>query len=220
MKGPYTGLALTLVLAAVILFTSCIGIESAIDIRGDESGTITLEYRMARALESMGKLDGNADRPPVPVGRADFDRTAARLPGLRVASFSSRTEGEDLVNRVKLEFDGLDVLTGFLDSGGRRAALYREQGKTRLALTLGGGLDNPDPALLELVRSSSEGYSLNFSLTLPRDGAFTFIDSTGRSLAEPPAGTLSLRGARAAAYSCPMGDLLSSAEPVILEVRW
>jgi hypothetical protein len=215
MKGQYTGL----VLAVLVLFTSCIGIKSGIDIRGDESGTITLEYRIARTLESMGKLDGNEKWPPVPVGRADFERTAARVPGLRVAAFSSRTEEGDLVNKVTLEFATLDALTGFLDPGGRTAALYREQGRTRLVLVLGGGMGDANPALLELVRSSSEGYSLDFSLTLPGDGAFNFIDSTGRSLEGPPAGTVSVRG-RTAAFSCPMGDLFASAEPVILEMRW
>jgi hypothetical protein len=216
MKGQYTGF----VLAVLVLFTSCIGIKSGIAIRGDESGTITLEYRLARALESMGKLDGNEKWPPVPVGRVDFERTAARVPGLRVAAFSSRVEEGDLVNRVTLEFATLDALTGFLDRGGRAAALYREQGKTRLVLVLGGGGDaGIDPVLLDLVRSSSEGYNLDFSLTLPRDGAFTFIDSTGRSLERPPAGTVSIRG-RTAAFFCPMGDLFAAAEPVILEIRW
>ncbi|MDR2184080.1 MAG: hypothetical protein LBO80_00205 [Treponema sp.] len=216
MKGQYTGLAL----AALVLFTSCIGIKSDITIRGDESGTINLEYRIAHSLESMGKLDGNEKRPPVPVGRADFERTVARVPGLRVAAFSSRVEGGDLVNRVKLEFAGLEALTGFLDSGGNLAALYREQEGTRMVLVLGGGGDDgTDPALLELVRSSFAAYSLDFSLTLPGDGAFNFIDSTGRSLEGPPAGTVNIRG-RTAAFSCPMGDLLASAEPVILEIRW
>ncbi|MDR1374061.1 MAG: hypothetical protein LBJ24_03720 [Treponema sp.] len=216
MKGQYTGLALT----ALVLFTSCIGIKSDIVIRGDESGTINLEYRIARGLESMGKLDGTEKWPPGPVGRTDFERTAARVPGLRVASFSSRTEDGDLVNRIRLEFASLDALTGFLDAGGNLAALYREQGGTRLVLVLGGGNSGAaDPALLELVRSSAETYRLDFSLTLPGDGAFTFIDSTGRSLAGPPAGAVNIRG-RTAAFSCPIGDLLASAEPVILEMRW
>ncbi|MDR2019368.1 MAG: hypothetical protein LBQ14_01225 [Treponema sp.] len=214
MKGQYTGL----VLAALVLFASCIGIKSGIDIRGDESGTMTLEYRIARTLESMGKLDGNEKWLPVPVGRADFDRTAARIPGLRVAAFSSRVEGGDLVNRVKLEFAALDALTAFLDRGGQLAALHREPGGTRLVLVLGGGAA-ADPALLELARASSETYSLDFSLTLPREGAFAFIDSTGRSLEGPPVGAVNIRG-RTAAFSCPMGDLLASAEPVILEIRW
>jgi hypothetical protein len=66
---------------------SCIGVKADITINADGSGKLALEYRVSNMVEALGKLDGNERWQTVPLGRADFERTLARLPKLRLSSF-------------------------------------------------------------------------------------------------------------------------------------
>jgi hypothetical protein len=201
----------------LLFITGCLGLSSEIAIGRDGSGTITLEYRISRMLESLGKLDGNERWLPVPVGRADFERTVARIDGLSMTSFASKTDGEDLINTVKLRFANPGVLVRFLDATGQRAAWTGEQGENRLTLTLGGGAGIEDPELLRLAAALSEGYVLSFGLSLPGDAALTLRDARGGVLEKPPAGTVSAQGGRVV-FSSPMAEMLAGG--MIMEIRW
>jgi hypothetical protein len=197
---------------------SCIGIGSEIAIRRDGSGTIKLEYRLSRELESLGKLDGNERWLPVPVGKADFERTAARVPGLTLKSFNSSVQGNDIINRITLDFTGTDALIRFLDATGRGVSLTRENGQNRLSLQITDG-GRIEPELGELAGRVSEGYFLNLSFSLPSQGELILTDETGRPLPIPQ-GWKILNPGREPSFSAPIGDILLFNDPARLEIRW
>jgi hypothetical protein len=205
--------------AAICFLGSCIGISADIAIRRDGSGTISLEYRISRTLESLGKLGGNEAQPPVPVGRMDFERTAARIDGLHLRSFRSRTDKEDTVNTVQLDFADTGALVRFLDASGQRARLSRENGKQRLSLIMGGNSAGTDPDLRDLIAQAGEGYSVAIGFNLPGNAELTVLDGNGKPLAVPPAGTVRAQG-RDLGFSIPLADFVSSPEPFTLEIRW
>jgi hypothetical protein len=176
---------LLLVLAAAAVLDSCIGLSADINLKPDGSGKITLEYRVSPLLEALGRLDGNERWQTVPAGRADFERTLARLPDMRLVSFSAKDSGAgggDVINRAELEFKNIEALLAFFDPSGKRAAFDRGgtggSGKNRLSLTL---LDpEPDPVetpvegaakagaedLRSLLRELSRDYELQLSLSV------------------------------------------------------
>jgi hypothetical protein len=199
--------------------TACLGIGSEITLRRDGSGTARLEYRLSRELESLGKLDGNAPWPPVPVGKADFERTAARIPGLALRSFASSAEGTDTVCRVTLDFAGAAALTRFLDAAGQGASLTRDGGRNLLALQIGGGRPAVSADLGELAALLSSGYSLDLAFSLPSPAELTLTGEAGRPLAAPPHWRIAAAGTRVS-FSAPMGDLLLFDGPLFLEIRW
>jgi hypothetical protein len=199
--------------------SSCIGVTANITIRTNGRGTIDLEYRISRIAEALGKLDGNEGWPPLPVGRADFERTIARIDGLTLTSFSGRDDETDRVIRVKMDFSGPEALIGFLDASGQRARLTREGSKYRLSLALGGGAQSQEPELLELTETVFEGYTMEFGLTLPRDPTLTLTDGTGQKIDAPPAGNVRETG-RSVRFSSPMAALLLAKEPVLMEILW
>jgi hypothetical protein len=188
-------LAISMVLILPIVLSSCIGIDAEININRNGSGTIALEYRVSNLLESLGKLEGNEGLPPIPVGRADFERTVNRIPGLDLQSFSSKPADRDVLYTVKLGFSNLEALIQFLDSTGQGAALSREGGKTRFSLSLdSGSIARGDAQLLNLLTIIAEGYVLDIRLNAPQDAELSFRSSTGRLLASPPVGTASSQG--------------------------
>jgi hypothetical protein len=200
-----------LLAVTVIFFSSCVGVASEIVLRRDGSGTLSLVYRFSRELESLGKLDGNERWPPLPVGKADFDRTIARIDGLSLHSFTTKTAGKDIINQVRLDFASLEALLRFLDASGQRASLTQEGGRNRLTLSFSGANSRSvDPELLALLASSMEGYSLDFGITLPQKPELR---------GTPPAGTVAIQGTKVV-FSTPMAELLASPEPVTLEILW
>ena len=203
-------------LVALFALCSCFGVSADISVRGDGSGKLVLEYRVSRMAEALGRLDGNSRRQTVPVGRADFERSLSRLPGLRLVSFSSAEDaGGDTVNRAELEFKSIEALPAFFDAAGSRAAFVRENGTNRLSLTL---LDAPgaaalDPDLLTLVREVSAGYRLRLGLSAAGTASLATTPSV------VPAADIVARG-KTVSFSIGTGELLGLSEGLQLEFVW
>jgi hypothetical protein len=195
----------------ILILSSCLGVKADIVLNPDNSGTVDLEYRISHILESLGKQDGNERWLPLPAGKADFERTMARLPGMEMLSFSSRDDGKDTVISTKLEFKDMDTLLKFLDAAGEKAVFVRENDSSRLTLMLGEGLAPDNRGLEELFARVSEGYFVNISLSLPREGALNApalkggeIQGSGKKLA----------------CTLPLGGILASKEAMKLEFSW
>jgi hypothetical protein len=203
----------------LVFFSSCIGISSDISIRQDGSGTIKLEYRVSRSIESLGKLDGNERWPPVPVGRADFERAVARIQGMRLRSFSTKTTEQDMVYRMTLEFSQTAALLQFLDATGG-ATLVHEQGKNRLSFTLSEGQAlSSDSELTALIMEAAGTYTVNLGFSLPKAAELIFLGDGGRPLPAPLAGNASVSGGKVN-YTVGLGPLLTIAGPLIMEICW
>jgi hypothetical protein len=210
-----------LLLCSVFLFLSCVGASVEIVARRDGSGTIALEYRVSRELESLGKLDGNENWPVIPVGKADLERSASRIEGLSLRSFSERSSGADLIYRARFDFANQEALVRFLDGAGQRASLVREGSENRLTLVFNhsAGSVKTDEKLQELLVPALEGYDLAFGITLPRSPRLRVVNRNGAPLESPPAGTALLQGNKVS-FTAPMADILSAVEPSILEIAW
>ncbi|AEF86708.1 hypothetical protein TREPR_2643 [Treponema primitia ZAS-2] len=218
-KRPTGRVYLAAMLFFTLFFASCVGVHSDITIRKDGSGTIALEYRLSRELESLGKLDGNQGWLPLPVGKADFERTVARVQGLSLGSFNTKITGQDSITQVKLNFTNLDALARFLDSTGQGVSLVREGEKTRMTLGFSGAAGAQNRELMTLVSEAMESYTLDFGLTLPNEAELRILGENGQVLSAPPAGTLMVQGSRIV-YSSPMAELLSSPGRVVLDILW
>jgi hypothetical protein len=198
----------------VLLFFSCVGTGSLISLRGDGSGTIRLEYRLAKELEGLGKLDGNERWLPVPVGRAEMERTVDRVEGLRLVSFSVKEDGKDLVYSAGLDFDSPRALTAFLDASGRQVELDME--KKRLAF-LFTGTEIPEAGFRETVVSAFSGYEFSLTLSMPAAVSLRWLDENGAETRNP--GTCSINGA-SLNFSSPMTDLVLLEKACIMEITW
>ncbi|MHB9292963.1 hypothetical protein Holit_02080 [Hollandina sp. SP2] len=209
----------SILIALMLLLSSCIGVQADISLRPDGSGTMVLEYRFSRMLESLGKLDGNERWPPVPLGKADFERTQERLPGLRLVSFSSQEDEKDRYHQVKVEFADPAVLVRFLDATGQRASLVQEQGKYRLTLAFTEGMDKPDPDLLALLDTVAAGYALQVNLSLSGEGSLRVYDRDGRSLDTLPGMTLVSQG-KQVSFMAPLGAVLTHNRGLNMEIGW
>jgi len=208
---------LLLSLSAVVL-SSCLGVSADITIKADGSGKIVLEYRVSQALESLGRLDGNEGKPVVPVGKTDFDRSVARIPGLKLSGYSSKnvpnaSGGSDLVTKASLDFKNTGALLAFLDSAGSRAAMVQNgEGKLFRLVLLEPSETVADPDLLSLLRGISEGYDFNLSFNLPGNANIETVPQVSSAKL--------VSSGKKMSFSISLGELLNQKDGLALEVRW
>ncbi|MCL2127139.1 MAG: hypothetical protein FWH38_02695 [Treponema sp.] len=210
---------------AALFLNSCLGVVTDISMRADGSGKISLEYRVSQALESIGRLDGNERWPAIPVGRPDFERSLARIPGLRLSSFSSKDQpaksgtpgARDLVTRVTVEFKDTAALTAFLGSAAGGASLAKEGGNAPanlLRVTLLDPAESPaNDDLLSLLREVSAGYEIGFSFSAPAEASLTVVPSS-----VSPASLVSQ--GKKVSFTMALADILALGEGLALEIRW
>ncbi|MDR0878652.1 MAG: hypothetical protein LBN21_11410 [Treponema sp.] len=207
-----------MVLPCVFILNSCMAVKAGITVRRNGSGRIQLEYRVSRIAESLGRLDGNESRHTVPAGRADFNRTLNRLPGLRLISFSEKQTEKDIINRVEIEFDALESLLPFLDAGGK-ARLAHDQGKNRLSVILTEGFTERDGDLAALVQKVSEGYEVAISFSAP-DGAELFLTNGKGEAAEKIIGAKTSSSGKTVSVLITTAELLSAEDGLGLQFVW
>jgi hypothetical protein len=216
---------LPFIVLPLLLLNSCLGLSMDIDMRANGSGRITLEYRVSNMAEAVGALDGNERWPTIPIGRADWERTAERSAGLSLASFSRREGRTDTVYNVRLDFENWEALAGFLDFSGRRAFLVNSIPYDGIHFNITDPFPpETDTALLELARQVSEGYrfSINFNISnMPRysDYEMSIADSAGNFVQLPQSANTVLSGRRLS-FSIDMADILSFTNGLNAEVRF
>jgi len=221
MKLSTRILTFFLLFIAAMGLNSCIGASADIRIRANGSGRIALEYRVPMMLESIGRLDGNERWPIIPVGRADFERSLPRIPGLRLRSFSSKevpaaNGGIDLHVKASLDFDDTAALLAFLDVSGSHASLTQDggAGAKLLRLALLDPLPQPVNAdLLSLLQEASEGYDLSISLSAPQNASLAVFPQNVQ-------GARMVSQGRKVSFAIGMGELLSLSEGLVLEIKW
>ncbi|MDR2072402.1 MAG: hypothetical protein LBP60_03090 [Spirochaetaceae bacterium] len=205
---------LYIVFLAVVL-GSCIGVGSEIRIDRNGSGSLKLHYRIASGLEDLGSLDGNERWLPVPVGRADMERTVARIQGLTLVSYSSRQEGLDTLHSAELSFASPGALEAFFDSSGRLFTADLPDKRLRLAFPQ---TAEQDRDFKELLSRALEAYTFSISLSLPGTVRVAWLDGEGKPATVFP-GDCSVAGSTLS-YSVPMADLVFLDMALQMEISW
>jgi len=204
---------LFLAVCPLLFLCSCFGMAMDIELHRNGSGILSLEYRVSKSLDSLGRLDGNERWNTIPVGRADFERTLSRLPEMKLLSFSSKDDRNDIIITAKIEFSSINGLLAFLDAGGRRSSFAgnAESGTLFLALNEGGGAGNPE--LLKLIEEISSSYSIKMGMKFSGEGTLSVLDNSGTPLEAQKRG-------RTVSCTFPLYQVLSSSDGMNLEFKW
>jgi hypothetical protein len=203
------------VFALLLCLSSCLAVSADIALNADGSGTIAMEYRMSLRLKALGEQDGNERWYPLPVGRADFERTLQRLPGMKLLSFSSKEDGKDLIVAASLSFSDPATLTAFLDAYGE-GAVYSPG---RLLLTLYEGSEKENKDLAALIAEISSDYPVKIRLSLPGEGTLSVLDRSGEPAAALREAGIEAQG-KNLSFSAPLSEIFSARKGLTLDFRW
>ncbi|MCL2179617.1 MAG: hypothetical protein FWB83_00670 [Treponema sp.] len=203
----------------IIFFNSCIGASIDIEMNRNGSGKLTIEYRVSRTAESIGRLDGNEGRPIIPTGRTDWERTVSRIDGLRMASFSSRENPPDIVYNIALEYDNPQALLRCLDPSGR-SYIRTENNASRLCLIFNESVpEELNGDLLSLARSVSDGYNFSITFRTDRNSTLSITDGHGNPASVPRSAEITSPGRRVS-MSLNVMDFITAAGGIGVMFEW
>ena len=220
---------ISLFAAFMLLFTSCIGLSIDIRMNRDGSGKLTMEYRISRAIDSIGALDGNKDMPAIPVSRSDWERTINRVPGAKLTSYSSGQKGYDTITTVEIQYDNTGALLALLSFDNSNAAVKPVSNQNTLDLILNDGslasnYTNPDSSMydasmIEFARTMFADYNFSISFSAQDNSTLTFTDKNGNEKLKPSS-VEAVTGGRRVSMSIGIMDLIESKEEICVRFRW
>ena len=195
------------ILSVAVFFTltSCLGLSIDIETQRSGSGKINMEYRISGGIENIGRLDGNERWSILAVGRADWERTAARIDGMKLASFSSRERGDETLTSVTLEYESAEVLLAFLDPNG---VSTRFPGCKLAFLLIDPVSEYLDRDLAALMMQAFDGYKFSMSFSGDASSSISFFDGTLKEIPPPP-GCEIVSSGRKVSFNIDMSRLLS-----------
>jgi len=216
MKKPSSSISL---IALCFTLSSCLGIGADISLNQNGSGNIALEYHISKALNALGKLDGNERWNTIPVGKADFERTMDRLPGMKLTSFSSKEDRNNLIINAKMEFENLNSLMSFIDASGLRSSFSGDAHSGRIFIVLNGAKARNNTALEKFISEISESYSVKLSMSFPNEGSVKITNNRGLSLGDV-SGSIIIPSGKKVFCSLPVSSVFSASDGINVEFLW
>ena len=200
---------IVLLCLTLAFLTSCIGIDSRLTIRDNGSGTLQLTYRVSQLVADLGVSSTGKSVIPLPISRADFERSLAQSGGkVRLTRFDRSENEKDITIRVELAFNSLDDLAkvdAFQDAQLKSGTEGTSHTFSQLvAKTLTPPLSDDSRRMLETL---FDGYDITYVLEVPQP----IQDSTIGTLS-PDKKTLT--------YTARIQDVMTTTQDLVMSARW
>ena len=155
---------------ASALLVSCVGIDSALTIRDNGSGTLVLTYRVSQLVADLGDSRSEKGIVPLPLSRSDFERSLEGAKGkVRLARFDRSENEKDITIRAEIAFESLDALSQV--EAFRDAELKATSSGTRHTFSQLIARAPEEPVsedTLRMIDSFFDGYNLTFAIEVPQ----------------------------------------------------
>jgi len=131
-----SALSLSLVgVLAVVLLTSCLGVDMNTRFNADGSGIIKMRLQISQALLQMSQEEGAS---PIPLTKQDVEAAYKDLPGVKVESVTEQNTDKDKIITATISFKDFSVFKNTKDLAGTGASLTKSpDGKTTYSVIVG-----------------------------------------------------------------------------------
>ncbi|GHV83123.1 hypothetical protein AGMMS50212_04630 [Spirochaetia bacterium] len=212
-----------LFLIAALLLNGCLGMKTDIELSKNGSGKISVEFSVSKEALSMadnfGQSGGSDEKPVIPMGREDFERGIEGIAGLKMTSFSTKEDDVNKIFFIKMSFTNIDALLAYLQTQNGVASFKKDGNKSVLTFSFSADEQPVDPQIKGIVPFLFAGYYMDFGITLPEKCDVVCFDANGLKIDKPQVGEISVNN-KTAQFKVPMGDLISSATPVKMQITW
>jgi hypothetical protein len=194
---------------ASIFIMSCVGIDSKVTIKDDGSGTLLFSYRVSQLVADLGATTSEKGIVPLPLSRADFERSLQATQGkVRLTRFE-RTENEkDISIRVELSFDSIDALAQVDAFHDADLKLSADGTRHRFSQLIAHAPAQPiTEDSLRMIDAFFDGYGLTFVIEAPQP------------IQEFSLGSLS-NDKRVLTYTTSIKDVIRTRNDLVLSVGW
>ena len=213
-----------LLAAVVLIFNSCAGLSLNIQMNKDGSGKLMMEYRISSVFNNLGALDGNEKFPVIPVGRADWERSLARIKGAKLSSYSVNEKGGETIYNITINYDNSDALLMILDPGrnGSSIDLKNNSGSFKYVINLNNSavdLSGYDESLLALARGMFADNKFSISFSAPSDSSMAVTSGGGKSFS-PPASAEIIKKGKNVSLSMGIMDFAQIQDSIEFNFNW
>jgi hypothetical protein len=222
MNNKHRAICFSSIFILLLTLNSCIGLSMNIQMNKDGSGRLTMNYRISKMINNLGALDGNESMPTIPVSKSDWERTLNRIPGAKLASYSSVEEKQDTVIKAVVDYKDDQALLALLDPFGKKASINRQgqSGKLELII-LENSNDEPkyDKDLLDSMRVFMESYNFSISFSGAGNSTLAVTDGAGNIVPAQSSAKTALSG-KLVSYSIGIMGLLDIKDGLGFRFTW
>ena len=191
----------------ILLFSSCVGVETNISFREDGSGTVTLVYQISHMVVHLGTTEGEKV-VPLPVSEEDFKRAVESIDGLVLKSVKQTEDEKNVTITAKIDFQNIEAFSQVESFTNMPATLQKSDGLMVFEQVITTGEEEKiDEDSLKLVKTIFEGYSISFRVTTPGE----IVSHNMGQLTDDR---------RTVVYELQISDLLQMQERTALSVSW
>ncbi len=197
----------TLLFVFLISIVSCIGIETEIEFKDEKSGTVKLKYRVSNMVLNTAEIDSDSSFLPLPLERKDFVEKATENNNLTLISFKREDNEEEVFITAEFSFKDIDALNAVAGSG-EEPLITVDKRLTKTVYTHNlyqGNSGNIDNETMQVVSDLYSNYPVKFTIKTPSN-----IKETNRGTARNNIAEIEMT----------IPEILSSEEPVIIELSW
>ncbi|TFG61587.1 MAG: hypothetical protein E4H36_10115 [Spirochaetales bacterium] len=191
-----------------LLFFSCLGVQSEIDLNDDGSGTLALTYRVSQMVVNLGTYSGEKSVIPLPLNEADFRNTANRIPDIQVTSFSRKETAEDVIIQTRLNFSTAAGLSAFFAASGNVINFSSSGGQALWKQTI--YVKPQETISLDTVNLMKE---------LFKDYEFSLVLKTPKPVISANIGVISANG-REVLFKQSIPEILGADKDIVWEITW
>jgi hypothetical protein len=198
---------------ACLLLTSCLDLESRIQVASDGSGTIALSYSVNKALLNMGTIDDNNKFIAIPISKEDFKRSAEGIDGLTLKSYSIEETEESAQVDAVFKFKDIDALSALFGGAESEAVRIAERGgQTIFRHVLFDGIVSSGNSDVVLDEDSREMIETFFGTN-----EMTFFVNTPKTIQSVSRGSFD---GKTATIVFPLAEVVAADDPIVWEIRW
>ncbi len=162
-------IALIVIACMMLLFSSCIGIESAMKINLNGSGTILLQYKVSQLLVSMGQTEQETEKQvPLPLSEEDFRQAISKAPGLTLLSVNQEETESDVIIRAEIAFNDVASLSRSEIFADMPISFSRSGDNYVFSQLLTEGSEEMTEEQRQAMEGFFQGYELAFTISVPR----------------------------------------------------
>ena len=161
-------LKIVLVIAILLLISSCLSIETEVELKKDGSGTARFSYSVSTLAADIGKIDSDNKILPIPIMEEDFDIAARKAGGIEIKEYKLTENGTRYLIESEIDFDSLESLSIFSGSD----FLLEQNGNNKiLRVTIydGSGDEEVSQQTIDMVRENFSEDLFSFSILIPGD---------------------------------------------------
>lgn len=194
-----------LLLLSFALLSSCLSVETRVELSDAQRGELTYIYTVERDLLEAEVFDREAENWPIPIARRDFQLFADAIPGAELKQYAREDSEQRSVVTARYSFESIEDLRRLL-SMRESPSIEPGEGEFGLRFQLTPlGVAGLTEGEREFLQSYLRESSFSFTVTTPEP-----IVSTSQG--EAQGRTLSVEHS--------LQELLDRPEPLFLELSW